>query len=142
MVRLKVSAVERVYPKFLFTLNLIKAQLVNPAEMTEEMRVAEAKRMNESSKQRLMLDIQGKKKKGRQPETVPVSSGGVDPEDLTLNEHRCQLNGESAQAGATAAGPSPSRGVPSEGTSSKAVGKRPFTVDMEADPAPKRERQA
>ncbi|CAL2271007.1 unnamed protein product [Prunus armeniaca] len=34
-VRLKVPAVERVYPKFLFTANLIKAQLVNPAEMTD-----------------------------------------------------------------------------------------------------------
>ncbi|CAL8995267.1 unnamed protein product, partial [Prunus brigantina] len=31
-VRLKVPAEERVYPKFLFTPNLIKAQLVNPAE--------------------------------------------------------------------------------------------------------------
>lgn len=31
-VRLKVPAVERVYPQFLFTNNLIKAQLVNPAE--------------------------------------------------------------------------------------------------------------
>ncbi|XP_016647097.1 PREDICTED: subtilisin-like protease SBT1.8 [Prunus mume] len=33
-VRLRVPAVERVYPKFLFTANLIKAQLVNPAEST------------------------------------------------------------------------------------------------------------
>ncbi|CAL2239816.1 unnamed protein product [Prunus armeniaca] len=45
------------------------------------------------------------------------------------------------QAGATAAGPSPSRGVPAEGTSSKATGKRPITVNLDADPAPKRGRQ-
>ncbi|CAL2244495.1 unnamed protein product [Prunus armeniaca] len=60
-VRLKVPAVERVYPKFLFTANLIKAQLVNLAEMTEERKSAEVKRMNESSKRRLMLGMQGKK---------------------------------------------------------------------------------
>ncbi|CAL2239064.1 unnamed protein product [Prunus armeniaca] len=119
-VRLKVPAVERIYRKFLFTPNLIKAQLFNPAEnkLIEERKVAEAKRMNESSKQRLMLGIQGKKKKGQQLETVLASSGGVDPEDLTLNERRRQMNTESAHAGATAA------------------------VDLEDDPAPKRRRQA
>ncbi|CAL2239817.1 unnamed protein product [Prunus armeniaca] len=74
-VRLKVYTVERVYPKFLFTANLIKAQLVNPAEMTEERRAAEAKRMNESSNRRLMLGLQGKKKKRRQLEAVPASLG-------------------------------------------------------------------
>ncbi|CAL8089456.1 unnamed protein product [Prunus armeniaca] len=78
-VRLKVPTVERVYPKFFFTPNVIKAQLVNPAKMTEERRAAEAKRMNESSKRHLMLGLQGKKKKSRQPEAVPTSSGGVDP---------------------------------------------------------------
>ncbi|CAL2257300.1 unnamed protein product [Prunus armeniaca] len=89
LVRLKVPAVDRIYQNFLFTANLIKAQLVNPAEMTEERRTAEAKRMNESSKRRLMLGMQGKKKKGQQPKTAPASSGGVDPKDLTLNErHR------------------------------------------------------
>ncbi|CAL8174196.1 unnamed protein product [Prunus armeniaca] len=110
--------------------------------VTEDRRAAEAKRMNESSKRRLMLGIQGKKKKGRQSETVPVSSEGVDLVDLTLNERRHQMNVESAHAEATAASPSPSRGVPTEGTSSKAAGKRPLTVDQEADPAPKRGRQA
>ncbi|CAL2276699.1 unnamed protein product [Prunus armeniaca] len=110
--------------------------------VTEDRRAAEAKRMNESSKRRLMLGIQGKKKKGRQSETVPVSSEGVDLVDLTFNERRHQMNVESAHAEATAASPSPSRGVPTEGTSSKAAGKRPLTVDQEADPAPKRGRQA
>ncbi|CAL2270679.1 unnamed protein product [Prunus armeniaca] len=56
--------------------------------VTEERRAAEAKRMNESSKRCLMLGLQGKKKKTRQPEAVPASSGGVYPEDLTLNERR------------------------------------------------------
>ncbi|CAL2256364.1 unnamed protein product [Prunus armeniaca] len=85
---------------------------------------------------------EGKKNKGWQPETAPASSGGVDPDDLTLNERRRQMNAESAHAEAAAAGPSPGRGMPTEGTSSKAAGKRPFTVDLEADPAPKCGRQA
>ncbi|CAL2230837.1 unnamed protein product [Prunus armeniaca] len=140
-VRLKVPAAERVYPKFLFTANLIKAQLVNPAEMIEERKAAEVKRMNESSKRRLMLGMQGKKK-GRQAGTAPASSGGVDSDDLTLNERRRQMNAESARAEAADAGPSPSQGTPTEGISSKAAGKRPFTVDLDADPAPKRGRQA
>ncbi|CAL2239746.1 unnamed protein product [Prunus armeniaca] len=140
-VRLNVPAVERVYPKFLFTTNLIKAQLVSPAEMTEERRTAEAKRMNESSKRHLMLGMQGKKK-GRQARTTPAPSGGVDPDNVTLNERCRQMNAESAHAEAAAAGPSPSRGIPAEGTSSKAAGKRPVTVDLDADPAPKYGRQA
>ncbi|CAL2237007.1 unnamed protein product [Prunus armeniaca] len=140
-VRLKVPAVERVYPKLLFTANLIKARLVNPAEMTEDRKVAEAKRMNESSKRRLMLGMQGKKK-GRQAGTTSASSGGVDPDDLTLNELRRQMNAESARAEAADAGPSPSRGAPTEGTSSRAAEKRPITVDLDADPAPKHGRQA
>ncbi|CAL2245329.1 unnamed protein product [Prunus armeniaca] len=139
-VRLKVPAVERVYPKFLFTANLIKARLVNPAEMTEERKAAEVKRMNESSKRRLMLGMQGKKK-SRQASTAPAPSGGVDPVDLTLNERRRQMQAESARAEATEAGPSPGRVPPTEGTSSRAAGKRPFTVDVDADPAPKRGRQ-
>ncbi|CAL9029141.1 unnamed protein product [Prunus brigantina] len=61
-VRLKVPAVDRVYPIFLFTANLIRAHLVSPAEMTDARRSAEAKRMNESSKRRLMMGLQGKKK--------------------------------------------------------------------------------
>ncbi|CAL8116861.1 unnamed protein product [Prunus armeniaca] len=48
------------------------------------------------------------------------------------------MHAESARA---EAGPSPSRVPPTEGTSSKAAGKRTFTVDLDADPAPKRGRQ-
>ncbi|CAL2247624.1 unnamed protein product [Prunus armeniaca] len=96
--------------------------------------------MNESSKRRLMLGMQGKKK-GRQASTAPAPSGGVDPDDLTLNERRRQMQAESARAEANEAVPSPSRAPPSEGTSSRAAGKRPFTVDLDADPAPKRGRQ-
>ncbi|CAL8122549.1 unnamed protein product [Prunus armeniaca] len=91
--------------------------------MTEERKTAEAKRMNESSKRRLMLGMQGKKK-GRQAGTALASSGGVDPDDLTLNEHRRQMNAESAHAEAADAGPSPSRGMTAEGTSSKAAGNK------------------
>ncbi|CAL2229639.1 unnamed protein product [Prunus armeniaca] len=85
--------------------------------------------------------MQGKKK-GRQVGTAPASSGGVDPDDLTLNERRRQMNAESAHAGAADAGPSPSRGMTAEGTSSKTAGKKPVTVDLDADPAPKRGRHA
>ncbi|CAL8085555.1 unnamed protein product [Prunus armeniaca] len=136
-VRRRVPAEERVYPQFLFTANLIRAQLVDPAEMTEDRRAAEAKRMNESSKRRLMMGFQGKKKK-----TQPQGSASVDPEDQTLADRLRELNAESAQAGAAAAGPSPRRGTATEGASSRAAGKRPFTVDLDAEPAPKRGRQA
>ncbi|CAL9022366.1 unnamed protein product, partial [Prunus brigantina] len=136
-VRLRVPAVERVYPKLLFTANLIKAQLANPADMTEEKRAAEAKRMSESSKRHLMLGSEGKKKRGRQAETptVPASSAGVDVEDQTLSERLCRLNSDSAPPRSVAAGPSPGRGVPAEGTPSRAASKRPFTDDdAPADP--------
>ncbi|CAL9016710.1 unnamed protein product [Prunus brigantina] len=86
--------------------------------------------MNESSKRRFMMGLQGKKKKSRQLEA-----------DQTLAERLRQLNAGSAQSGAAAAGPSPSRGVPAEGTSSKVTDKRPFTVDLDVEPAPKRGRQ-
>ncbi|CAL9000862.1 unnamed protein product [Prunus brigantina] len=102
-VRAKVPAVERVYPKLLFTANLIKAQLANPAEMTEERRATEAKRMSESSKRHLMMGLEGKKKKGRQPETVrrlrrglmstnkPFRNGFVDSTPILLRPGRQQL---------------------------------------------------
>ncbi|CAL8080848.1 unnamed protein product [Prunus armeniaca] len=51
------------------------------------------------------------------------------------------MQAESACAEANEAVPSPNRAPPSEGTSSKAAGKRLFTVDLDADPAPKRGRQ-
>ncbi|CAL8135141.1 unnamed protein product [Prunus armeniaca] len=130
-VRRKVPAEKRVYPQFLFTTNLIQAQLVDPAEMKEERRAAEAKRMNESSKRRLMM-VQGKKKKNQLQGSV-----SVDPEDQTLADRLRQLNADSTQAGAAAVGPSPGRGTTTEGTSSRAAGKRPFTVDLAAEPAPK-----
>ncbi|CAL2265259.1 unnamed protein product [Prunus armeniaca] len=98
-VRLKVPAVERVYPQFLFTANLVEAKLANPAE------IAEARRMNESSKRRLMMGLQGKKAK-RQAEAVPVPSAGVDSEDQTLADRLRQLNARTASAGPT---PSPPR---------------------------------
>ncbi|CAL8992881.1 unnamed protein product [Prunus brigantina] len=124
-VRLRVPAVERVYPKLLFTANLIKAQLVNPAGMTGERSAAEAKRMNESSKRRLMMGYEGKKKKSRQPEAVPMPSEGVGVDDQTLSERLRRLNFDSA--------------LP---RSAAAASKRPFTVDLDAEPVPKRGRQA
>ncbi|CAL8149631.1 unnamed protein product [Prunus armeniaca] len=90
-VRRKVPAEKRVYPQFLFTANLIQAQLVDPAEMTEKRRVAEAKRMNESSKRCLMMGFQGKKKKNQ-----PQGSTSIDPEDQTLADRLRQLNADSA----------------------------------------------
>ncbi|CAL9019524.1 unnamed protein product [Prunus brigantina] len=110
--------------------------------MTEEKRAAEAKRMNESSKGRLMMGLQGRKKKGRQPEAVPVPSEGVDVDNQTLYERLQRLDSDSAPPRSAAAVPSPGRGVSSEGTSSRAASKRPFTVDLDAEPATKRGRQA
>ncbi|CAL2253393.1 unnamed protein product [Prunus armeniaca] len=122
-VRLKVPTVE-VYPKFLFTVNLIKAELVSPAEMTDARRAAEAKRMNESSKRRLMMGLQGMKK-NQQAEAVPVPSAGVDPEDQTLADHLRQLHTESTPSGAAEAN-STSRKVPTtEAVTSKAAHCRP-----------------
>ncbi|CAL2276742.1 unnamed protein product [Prunus armeniaca] len=123
-VRLKVPAVERVYPQFLFSTNLVKARLANPAEMTEERKVAEARRMNESSKRRLMMGLQGKKAK-RQAEAVPVP----------------QINAGTASAGVAVVSATPRRGQTTDAFSSKAEGKRPMTMDLEAEPAPKRSRQ-
>ncbi|CAL2228543.1 unnamed protein product [Prunus armeniaca] len=119
-VRSKVPTEKRVYPQFLFTANLIQAQLIDPAEMTEERRAAEAKRMNESSKRRLMMGFQGKKKKSQQQGSAPAPSVEADPEDQTMADCLRQLNVDSAQAGAAAVGPSPGRSIPAEGTSSRA----------------------
>ncbi|CAL8150920.1 unnamed protein product [Prunus armeniaca] len=83
------------------------------------------------------MGFQGKKKKNQ-----PQGSASVDPEDQTLADRLRQLNADSAQAGAAAVDPSPRRGATTEGTSSQAAGKRPFTVDLDAEPAPKRGRQA
>ncbi|CAL8999814.1 unnamed protein product [Prunus brigantina] len=137
-VRLKVPAVERVYPKFLFTANLIEAQLVSL--LTDARKAAGAKRMNESSKRRLMLGLQGKKK-NRQPKKVPMPSAGVDPEDQTLTDRLRQHNAGTVPSGAVAAGVTPSQRATTEALSSKVARKRPETVDLDAKLAPKRGRQ-
>ncbi|CAL8175093.1 unnamed protein product [Prunus armeniaca] len=92
-VRLKVLAVHRVYPRFLFTQNLIRARLVSPTKMVDARRSAKAKRMNESSKRRLMLGLREKKKR-RQSEAVPVHAAKVDPEDQTFADRLRQLSAE------------------------------------------------
>ncbi|CAL9020941.1 unnamed protein product [Prunus brigantina] len=100
-VRLRVPAVDRVYPIFLFTTNLIRAQLVSPAEskctFQEDERI-----LQEASH-----DGPSGKKKNRQPEAVPVPSAGVDPEDQTLADCLQQLNAKSAPMGAAEAGSTP-----------------------------------
>ncbi|CAL8994657.1 unnamed protein product [Prunus brigantina] len=136
-VRARVPAVEREYPQFLFTANLVKAQLVNPAEMTDERRAAEKKRLSESSKRRLMMGLQGQKKKKAQPGSVPMPSAGTDVDNQSLSERLHQMGSGSGQAGPAASGPSPRRGAPAEGTSSRAAGKRVAMVDLDAEPAAK-----
>ncbi|CAL8112647.1 unnamed protein product [Prunus armeniaca] len=113
-VRSKIPTEKRVYPH--------KALLIPVCAVTEERRAAEAKRMNESPKRRLMMGFQGKKKKSQQQDAVPASSIEADLEDQTLADRL-------------------RRSVPTEGTSSRAAGKRPFTVDLDAEPVPKRGRQ-
>ncbi|BBH01667.1 hypothetical protein Prudu_012002, partial [Prunus dulcis] len=134
-VRLKVPAAERVYPRFLFTNNLIRARLINPAEMTDARKAAEAKKMNESSKRRLMMGLEKKKK--RQPEAATVRQV-TDPEDVTLAERLWQLGSEPvAWPTAEVEGP---RQADADAAASKAAGKRPVTVDLEASPVSKRSR--
>ncbi|CAL2237450.1 unnamed protein product [Prunus armeniaca] len=128
-VRLKVPAVERIYPKFLFTENLVRARLVNPAEMTNARKAAEAKKMNESSKRRLMMGLQ-EKKKNRQSEVPLVHTADADPKEQTLAERLRRLNDELAQK--KTAGDS----------ASKAARKRPFTVDLDVELVLKRGRQS
>ncbi|CAL2228785.1 unnamed protein product [Prunus armeniaca] len=129
-VRSKIPTEKRVYPQFLFTANLIQAQLVDPAEMTEERRAVKAKRMNE-----------GRKRRASSRTRYPASSVEADLEDQTLADRLRQLNADSTQAGAAAVDTSPGRSVPTEGTFSQAASKRPFTVDLDAELAPKRGRQ-
>ncbi|CAL9028811.1 unnamed protein product, partial [Prunus brigantina] len=141
-VRLRVPAVERVYPQLLFTANPIKAQLANPAEMTDERRAVEKKRLSESSKRRLMMGLQGQKRKKSQHELVPMPSAGADVDGQSLAERLRQMGSGSGQAGPAAPGASPCRGAPTEGASSRAAGKRVVTVDLDTEPASKRGRQS
>ncbi|BBH04439.1 hypothetical protein Prudu_015583, partial [Prunus dulcis] len=92
-VRLKVPAAERVYPRFLFTDNLIRARLVDPAEMTDARMAAEAKKMNESSRRRFMMGLEKKKKKQLE---APAVRQETDPEDVVLSERLRQLASEPA----------------------------------------------
>ncbi|CAL9018063.1 unnamed protein product [Prunus brigantina] len=98
--------------------------------------------MNESSKRRLMMGLEGRKRKSRQSEAVPTAAEGIDVDDQSLSERLRQLGKDSAPPRSAAAVPSPGSGVLSEGTPTRAASKRPHTVDLEADPAPKRGRQA
>ncbi|KAL6289395.1 hypothetical protein ACE6H2_006905 [Prunus campanulata] len=141
-VRQKIPADFRVYPQFLFTENLIKARLVDPAEMTEERRTAEAKKMNDSSKRRLMMGLQGQKK-ARQAEAAsePLALA-TDPDDQTLADRKRHLAAEGS-TGRTPTAQPPSRGGKSvEATTSKSLGKRQAPVDLEDETTPKRGRQS
>ncbi|CAL8115901.1 unnamed protein product [Prunus armeniaca] len=138
-VRLKVPAVERIYSQFLFTANLIRAKLVDLAEMTDERKAAEVKRMNESSRRHLQMGLQAKKKTW-QSGSAAVPEARVDPENQTLAERLRQLNGDSGRTRAAEANLPPSRDT--EASASKTASKRPFTVDLDADPVLKRGRQS
>ncbi|KAL6279929.1 hypothetical protein ACE6H2_016810 [Prunus campanulata] len=105
-VRVKVPAVDREYPQFLFTENLIKARLANPAGMFEARKTAEAKKMSETSKSRLGLNAEPANRR------VPVNEPVLSP------------------------------GQGTDAASSKASGKRPMTVDLDAASTPKRVRLA
>ncbi|KAL6279516.1 hypothetical protein ACE6H2_016397 [Prunus campanulata] len=138
-VRLKVPAGDREYPQFLFTANLIKARLANPAEMTEERKKAEVKKMSETSKRRLGVIAKGKKQK-RQPEASAKRVSEADLEEQPLSERQRQRTAESASRRVPIDEPLPSPGVAADAASSKASGKRPMTVDLDAASTPKRVR--
>ncbi|CAL2277638.1 unnamed protein product [Prunus armeniaca] len=109
--------------------------------VTKERKATEAKRMNESSKRRLMMGLQGTKA-NRQARAEPVLSTGVDLEDQTLANRLRQLNARSAPSSAAEANSAPRRAPTFEASASKAVGKRLFIVNLEAEPMPKHGRQA
>ncbi|BBN69025.1 hypothetical protein Prudu_703S000200, partial [Prunus dulcis] len=134
-VRLKVPAADRIYPRFLFTNNLIRARLVNPAEMTDARKAAEDKKMNESSRRHLMKGLEKKKKK--QPE-APAVRLETDPEDVVLSERLRQLGSEPV-ARPTAEVKAP-RQPDADAATSRAAGKRPVMVDLEVSPVSKRSR--
>ncbi|KAL6274761.1 hypothetical protein ACE6H2_025453 [Prunus campanulata] len=125
------------YPQFLFTENLIKARLANPAEMTDERKKAEAKKMSETSKRRLGVIAKGKKQK-RQPEASAERVSEADLEEQPLSERQRQRTAEPIGRRVPVDEPLPSPGVAADAASSKASGKRPLTVDLDAASTPKR----
>ncbi len=87
-----------------------------------------------------MMGLEGKKKK-RQPEEASARQAAVDPEDQTLADRMRQLGAEPVlrRVGDEVAVP---RHRDAEADASKAAGKRPETVDLEAEPVSKRPRQS
>ncbi|KAL6284824.1 hypothetical protein ACE6H2_015753 [Prunus campanulata] len=138
-VRLRVPAGDREYPQFLFTENLIRARLANPAEMTEERKKAELRKMSETSKRRLGVIAKGKKQK-QPPGASAERASEADLDDQTLSERRRQLSAEPAARRVPINEPVPSHGQGADAATSKASGKRPMTVDLDAASTPKRVR--
>ncbi|CAL8076801.1 unnamed protein product [Prunus armeniaca] len=108
--------------------------------MTDARKAAEANRMNESSKRRLMIGLQGKKK-NQQAEAVLVPLTGVDLENQTLTDRLRQLNAKPVPRGAAKAVPSSRRGETAKDSASRAAGKRRITVHLNTEPASKSGRQ-
>ncbi|CAL2276292.1 unnamed protein product [Prunus armeniaca] len=131
-VRLKVPAVERVYPGFLFTENLIKTHLVDPAEMTDARKSVESKKMFEGSKRLFQAAMKGKKQ-CRQSEVVPERAVEADAlEEQTLADRQRQLNAKLVSRRAPDDELAPRRGPGVEVASSKASKKWPMMVDLDA----------
>ncbi|BBN69359.1 hypothetical protein Prudu_903S000100, partial [Prunus dulcis] len=128
-VRLKVPAAERVYPRFLFTDNLIRARLINPAESCrgqEDERIFEA------------APYDGPREEEEEAARGPCRSARDGSEDVVLSERLRQLGSEAA-ARPTAEG-QVTRQPDADAAASRAAGKRPVMVDLEASPASKRSR--
>ena len=96
---------------------------------------AEAKKMNESSRRRFMMGLEKKKKKQLE---APAVRQETDPEDVVLSERLRQLASEPAVR-PTAEVEAP-RLSAADAAASRAAGKRPATVDLEASPVSKRSR--
>lgn len=105
--------------------------------VTDARRSAEAKRMNQSFKRRLMMSLQGKKK-NQHPEAVPVPSAWVDPDDQTLADHQRQLCTEPVPGSTVDANSRPRRGQSTEASASKVARKRSIIVDLDVELVPKR----
>ncbi|XP_034219135.1 uncharacterized protein LOC117630536 [Prunus dulcis] len=103
--------------------------------VTDARKAAEDKKMNESSRRGLMMGLEKKKKK--QPE-APAVRLETDPEDVVLSERLRQLGSEPV-ARPTAEVEAP-RQPDADAAASRAAGKRPVMVDLEASPVSKRSR--
>ncbi|KAL6269364.1 hypothetical protein ACE6H2_026275 [Prunus campanulata] len=95
--------------------------------------------MSETSKRRLGVIAKGKKQK-KHPEASAEKVLEADPEEQPLSERQRQRHADPVSRRVPVDEPVPGPGVAADAASSKASGKRPMTVDLDAASTPKRVR--